>query len=399
VGTPTAHQDGTTVVTVATPSGSSLVVCSLEEWGAVRRRIRILVDELVALDPAVRVLYVAPPRDVPFDLAHGRVRGLQEPSLEQVHPRIHVLRPRKWLPRALGPAADRMLGHQVAAAVQELGLVDPLVWVNDASYASYAVATGWPTVYDITDDWLLAAGTARQQARLRADDELLLRHSDAVVVCSPDLARSRGGRRTVELIPNGVDVELFRTPQQRPDDLPPTPVAVYVGTLHDERIDVDLLLELAAARPQLHIALVGPDSLGHGSSARLAAAPNVTLLGPRPYEQVPGYLQHADVVLVPHRVNPFTESLDPIKAYECVAAGRPTVATPVAGFRELGAPVLVRERAGFVDAVLAAIDAPTSDPTEALAGGVPPATVATWHDRAAALRTVMDRARGDRGAS
>ena len=43
-------------------------------------------------------------------------------------------------------------------------------------------------------------------------------------------------------------------------------------------------------------------------------------------------------MIVPHLVNPFTESLDPIKAYECLAAGRPTVATPVAGFRDLGAP-------------------------------------------------------------
>ena len=47
--------------------------------------------------------------------------------------------------------------------------------------------------------------------------------------------------------------------------------------------------------------------------------PNVHLLGARPYEDVPAYLQHADVVIVPHRVSPFTESLDPIKAYECLA--------------------------------------------------------------------------------
>ena len=390
MGIPTAHQDGTTVVTTDAPSRTSLVVCSLEEWGTVRRRIRILVDELVSIDPSVRVLYVAPPRDVPFELAHGRLHGLTEPALEQVHPRVHVLRPRKWLPRALGPGADRMLGRQVASAVDRLGLVDPLAWVNDASYASFALATGWPTVYDITDDWLLAPGTPRQEARLRANDELLLRHSGAVVVCSPDLARSRGGRRPVDLIPNGVDVALFRTPQARPAELPHGPVAVYVGTLHDERIDVDLVLELATARPDLQVALVGPDSLGHESAARLAAAPNVRRLGPQPYERVPGFLQHADVVLVPHLVNPFTESLDPIKAYECVAAGRPTVATPVAGFRDLGDPVVVRDRTGFVEAVSAVLDGTTGP------SGIGPVPVASWRERAEAMRAVMDRVRADR---
>ena len=169
----------------------------------------------------------------------------------------------------------------------------------------------------------------------------------------------------VDLIPNGVDLDLFRTPQSRPATLPPSPVAVYVGTLHDERIDVALLEELAAARPDLHIALVGPDCLGAESSARLAARPlRLLRLGAQPYERVPAFLQRADVVLVPHQVNPFTESLDPIKAYECVAAGRPTVATPVAGFRGLGGPVVVRDRSGFVDAVVAVVDAaPAATPT------------------------------------
>ena len=101
-------------------------------------------------------------------------------------------------------------------------------------------------------------------------------HSGAVVVCSPDLARTRGRRRSVDLIPNGVDVDLFRTPQARPADLPPSPVAVYVGTLHEERIDVPLLVSLAEARPDVAIAVVGPDSLGpasHGSPGRRGQHP------------------------------------------------------------------------------------------------------------------------------
>jgi len=377
----------------ATPgAASSLVVCSLEEWGTVRRRIRILVDELVDRDPSLRVLYVAPAVDIPFELRSGRLARLSRPRLEQVHPQIHVLRPRKWRPRALGAGADRALGHQVARAAADLALVDPLVWVNDASYARFALGTGWPTLYDITDDWLLAPVTPRQAARLRIDDELLLDGSGAVVVCSPDLARTRGARREVDLIPNGVDVDLFRTLQSRPSDLPPGPVAVYVGTLHEERLDVPLLVDLATALPDLAIVLVGPDSLGPAASARLAAVPTVHRLGPRPYDRVPGYLQHADVVIVPHLVNPFTESLDPIKAYECVAAGRPTVATPVAGFRDLGAPVAVRGREQFVDEVRRVLDGPVSS------GPATPTPVPSWHERASALLGVMGRVRTAAGA-
>jgi teichuronic acid biosynthesis glycosyltransferase TuaH len=37
---------------------------------------------------------------------------------------------------------------------------------------------------------------------------------------------------------------------------------------------------------------------------------------------------------VPHLVNSFTESLQPIKLWEYLAAGKPIVATKVAGFRD-----------------------------------------------------------------
>ncbi len=213
----------------------SLVVCSLEPWGEVRRRLRILVDEIVDLDPTLQVLFVAPAVDIPHRLRHGKGAGLAEPRLQRVHPRIHVLRPSKWLPRVVGGFADRSLERQVLDAVGELGLRQPLLWVNDAGYAEFAVRTGWPILYDITDDWQLAPSTPRALKRLVANEDLLLERAESVVVCSPDLARTRGRSRVVELIPNAVDVELFRTPRPRPPALPPAPVALYVGTLHTER--------------------------------------------------------------------------------------------------------------------------------------------------------------------
>jgi teichuronic acid biosynthesis glycosyltransferase TuaH len=368
----------------------SLVVCSLEPWTEVRRRLRILVDEMVARDPGLRVLFVAPPLDPlhqlrtdPVDLAHTwRTAGT-----EHVHPRIRVLRPRKWAPRAAGPFAQRSLERQVLREVAAFGLHRPVLWVNDASYAPLVLRTGWPAVYDITDDWLLSALPQRQRARLEADEQTLMDHADAVVVCSPELARSRGALRPVELIGNGVDVERFRTPEPRPTLMPAGPTAVYVGTLHDERFDVELVVRLAAAQPDLQIVLVGPDSLAAPVSARLQQPDNVHLLGPVPYEDVPAYLQHADVVIVPHRVNAFTESLDPIKAYECVAVGRPTVATPVAGFRGLGPPV----RTADVEEFVAAVSRARSEGPPAGTVGPPAVSVPSWQDRAQAVATVVQR--------
>ena len=103
---------------------------------------------------------------------------------------------------------------------------------------------------------------------------------------------------------------------------------------------------------------------------------------------MPGYLQHADVVLIPHLVNPFTESLDPMKAYECLAVGRPTVATPVAGFRELADSLTVAPRESLVDAVTAVLAGERS------ASG-PSSVIPTWDERAEAFEAVLARAAGD----
>jgi len=268
-----------------------------------------------------------------------------------------------------------------------LGFDDPTLWINDASYACLAQETGWPTLYDITDDWLRSSQTERARRRLKENEGWLFSHAGAVVVCSEDLAVSRAQLcPDLDLVPNAVDVEHFSRPQVRPTDLPRSPVAVYMGTLHEDRLDIDLIADLAGESPNLQIVLVGPNSLNSASVERLGTHRNVTLLGPRPYSVVPAYLQHADIVIVPHIASPFTDSLDPIKAYECLAVGRPTIATPVAGFRGLPSPVVVAERERFVAEVANTL---AGDGDDTVANSMVP----SWTERAVAFAEALRRAR------
>jgi glycosyltransferase involved in cell wall biosynthesis len=360
-----------------------LVVCSLEPWDQVWRRNQFLTDELLRRRPQLRVLFVEPPSDVLFDLSRRRRPRPPRVKTLRTDERLYALRPLKPLPRRLGPLSDRVLLHRVIAASRQLGFTRPTLWLNDVTYAPLIRTTGWPAVYDVTDDWLLAPSSAREVARLRKLDELALAQSQEVVVCSRALATSRGRDRAVTLIPNGV-AEHLRRARSRPSDLPPAPTAVYVGTLHEARLDVELVVELARALRTLSLVLVGPDALGAPARRMLGAEPNVHLLGARPYADVPAYLQHADVVLVPHRVTPFTESLDPIKAYECLALLTPTVATPVAGFRELADDVTIAAAESFVAAVRATLSAPPS--------GRAAQVLPSWADRARMFELVLARA-------
>lgn len=362
-----------------------LVVCSLEPWDEIWRRNQFLVDELLRRTQDLRVLFVEPPADVLFDLAQRRRPAMPHLRRLAADGRLIAFRPLKALPRRLGPPADAFLLWQLRLAVRRIGFERPVLWINDVTYAPLIEQTGWPSLYDVTDDWLLVPSPPRELERLRRLDALALAHADEVVVCSSALTTSRGTARPVTLVPNGVDVDHFRRSRPRPPDLPVAPTAVYVGSLHDARLDVELVAELADALPHLNVVLVGPDSLGSESQSLLASRLNLSLLGARPYEDVPAYLQHADVIIVPHRVTPFTDSLDPIKAYECLAIDTPTVATPIAGFRIHADVLNVVDRDEFPALVRAVLKTPP--PGRPTGAGAP----VSWQDRVVAFESVLDR--------
>lgn len=373
---------------------TDIVVVSLEAWDDIWRRNQHLLAQLLRDDAQLRVLFVEPAVD-PLHAASRRHRprrgsGLRPgPSVPGVAAgRLHLYEPTKWLPRRVDRGADTRQADAVVAAAERLGFRTPLLWVNAPSGATLLARTGWPALYDVTDDWLLADRSDGERARLAADEALLLERCAEVVVCSEQLARTKSHDH-LTVIPNAVDTDAYRHLPERPRDLPTGPVAVYVGTVHTDRMDLDLCVESAdRIRGTGTLALVGPVALEHAARAALLRA-GVVLLGAQPFDTVPAYLRHADLLVVPHLVDPFTRSLDPIKVYEYQAARRPVLSTPVAGFRELAgrSGVEVVDRDLFADRLRDLLGSPAraDDVVEGAS------TVPTWRDRAAAMREVIGR--------
>ena len=377
---------------------TDLVVLSLEGWDQVWRRNQYLVAGLLRTDPKLRVLFVEPAADPLYALASRRRpqvgRGLRPVALDGVAAgRLWSLQPTKLFPRRLDPQVDERAAREVRAVAGRLGFDDPILWVNDPVGATTLKVTGWAGLYDITDDWLEAERTPAEHARLVRDEDFLMGACAEVVVCSPGLVATKSQLRPVTLVRNAVDVEEYRVRRPRPRDLPEGPVALYLGTIHTDRIDVGLCVDTATAlRGRGSLVLVGPAPLEAADAARLEAA-GVLLLGPKDRREVPAYLQHADVLVVPHVVTSFTDSLDPIKLYEYQAVGRPVVSTPVAGFRDSGDPrVSVASGPEFIEQVSRALPSESRFP-EGADGYVP-----TWADRVDQMRAVIERVRGSRAS-
>jgi teichuronic acid biosynthesis glycosyltransferase TuaH len=381
---------------------TELVVCSLEPWDDIWRRNQYLVAGLLRRDPGLSVLFVEPPAD-PLYAALTRHRPRRGCGLRPLtgvpgvdDGRAWTYQPTKVLPRAIGGAVDTRLAASVIRAARRVGFTRPVLWINNPSSAALMVRSGWPALYDVTDDWLHAHRGHREHARLVANERLLMQRSAAVTVCSAALAESKGAVRNVHLVPNAVDLDRYALPQERPADLPAGPTAVYVGTVHTDRLDVDLCVAVAGRLKRGRsgaVVLVGPAPLPALERRRLVDA-GVVVLGARPYQMVPAYLQHADVLLVPHLVDDFTNSLDPIKLYEYQAVGRPVVATPVAGFREnAGDAIRVADGADFVSTVADLLSRP-SEPTRPPL----PADVPSWNDRVVQVADVLREVAAARGA-
>ncbi|WP_134772041.1 glycosyltransferase [Ornithinimicrobium flavum] len=370
---------------------TDLVVISLEPWDEVWRRNQHLVAGLLRSGEVRRALFVEPPVDVLHDLRSRRrptSTGMRSVDLEGAEGRLWALRPQKTLPRRVDPAGDRRRARTVVRTAQRLDLRDPVLWVNDPGGWEVLAASGWPALYDITDDWLVADRPEPELARLRRQETSLFADCREVVVCSEGLVRTKSQHRDVALIPNAVDVGPYRSRQPRPADLGEGPVALYLGTAHRDRVDVDLLVRTA-----LHlgravggtVVLAGPAPLPRDDLVRLQAA-GVRVLGPRPSNMVPAYLQHADVLIVPHVLTEFTASLDPIKAYEYRAARRPVVSTPVPGFESGTDPLVTAVGAEeFPEAVAVAAGRSTPWSPDI------PHDIPTWSQRVQQMAGVLER--------
>ncbi|RYV50778.1 glycosyltransferase [Pengzhenrongella frigida] len=365
------------------------------------RRNQHLVAGLLRARPRLRVLFVEPPADPLHALIRRgpprRGDGLRPgPPLDGVGDgRLWLLQLTKPLPRRLDPHADRRLARGVQRASRRLGMKVGALWVNDPSAAAWLEVTAWPALYDITDDWTAAHRNRAEAERLVANERLLLDRCVEVTVCSPALAERKQGCAPTTLITNGVDLALYRTPAPRPADLPAGRLVVYVGTIHRDRFDVDACAATARAltargtSTKATVVLVGPALLDAVDDQALRSA-GVVVLGPRPFDSVPAYLQHADVLLVPHIVDAFTDSLDPLKLYEYRAVGRPVVSTPVAGFRDsTSALVTTVPAAAFGEAVADVLErTPRGAGLGPVDGDVP-----TWDTQVTRFGDVLDRLR------
>lgn len=183
-------------------------------------------------------------------------------------------------------------------------------------------------VYYCVDDFAAFEGFDAEAISIA--ESRLMGHADVVLATSRPLFESRWFKHpNVHLVRHGVDHEHFASALDDRLPLPealreiPKPIAGFFGLI-DHWFNVPLMTAVAQSSPDVSFVLIGDERVDVESLRNL---PNVYLLGRQPYAELPAYCAHFDLGLIPFVRNQLTESVNPIKLREYLAAGLPVVST------------------------------------------------------------------------
>ncbi len=229
----------------------------------------------------------------------------------------------RWLNQRFGAWAVRR-------AMRHVGMPRVALWfaVPHPAFMLDAVAHELAIYYCIDD---YAAHPGVDALQIVACDAELTRRADHVFVAPPALlAAKQAVNPATSFSPHGVDVALFGLAQSAQTPLPALaaglgrPVIGYFGLIA-AWTDIELIEWLARQRPDWTFLLVGHAAV---DTQALAGLSNVRLVGPQPYESLPGWAKAFDVAIIPYRQNQQVRNSNPLKLREYLATGKPVVSVP-----------------------------------------------------------------------
>lgn len=174
-------------------------------------------------------------------------------------------------------------------------------------------------------------------------DKLLIRKADLVFTNSEYSLRAiKRYNKDAYLVPCGYAPELFCINKSKiPKEMMKirSPRLGLIGNI-DQRIDLELLSNLAKKHSEWNIVLVGPVSISGVRDSKekiffrkikkLRTYHNVHFLGRKPKSTMANYVKSFDICLIPYRTDDeFVKGCNPMKLYEYLAMGKPVISSQI----------------------------------------------------------------------
>jgi glycosyltransferase involved in cell wall biosynthesis len=230
-----------------------------------------------------------------------------------------------------------VLAFFLRTAMHKIEIKEPLLWLYSHFNQPLIKKLGAKrALYECVDEFSGAKGLINEHVA-RELERATLESVDVAIVTAPGLKKSKIGiNHNIHIVPNAANVAHFGRAATghlpEPADLKPInrPRLVFVGAIA-YWIDLELLRFMAETRPDWQIVMVGPVLV---NTAILDGIPNIRFMGRKPYNSLPDYLGWCDVALNPYKIDSVAENCSPLKIYEYMAAGLPTVSTDMPEARQ-----------------------------------------------------------------
>ena len=223
---------------------------------------------------------------------------------------------------------------------------------------------GWKIIYDYIDEItdLIASGSEFQLKRhLKLNSEIIDLALSVSLKLHREMQEKFSESKTLYL-PNACDYNHFhikRSETSTPESIKKIvksgkPIVGYYGALA-KWIDYELISYLAEKRPEYQILLIGPDY--DGSLKSLRSLPNLYVHPPVNYKVLPKYAVWFDIAIIPFIEGEIAESTSPIKLFEYMALGKPTVCT--SSLKECSlykTPLIAYDKEDFINKVDKALE-------------------------------------------
>jgi UDP-galactopyranose mutase len=185
------------------------------------------------------------------------------------------------------------------------------------------------SIYDCMDELSAFAGA---HSLLQEYERALFERVDLVFTGGQSLYEAKRDQHgAVYAFPSSIEVSHFQqarslTCAPKDQESIPHPRLGFFGVI-DERLDIRLLNNLAAERPDWHFVMIGP--VVKIDRASLPRRPNIHYLGGKQYEELPAYIAGWDIAMLLFARNAATRFISPTKTPEYLAAGKPVISTSI----------------------------------------------------------------------
>jgi len=252
---------------------------------------------------------------------------------------LSVVLPPRWA-SVNAPKAMRKLWTAAMSFVRTVGEEPTGLVVTSPHYACLVelVSDSLPTFYYCADDYLNYAGW--DAVTIRKQEAAIFRSVRHSFFVSSALRARAENEYGVDPAKTSVSMNateerfLAKLPANEIEALRKTypklkrPIVGVVGGIN-ERLDFTLLLKLVDLPHLGTLLFVGPVSVrsSDGDLKALRIHPKTMWVGPKPHDELASWHQMLDVALIPYRKSEFNRFCSPLRLFDHLASGRPTIAT------------------------------------------------------------------------